>query len=41
LGGKDFDTLLATCGDKVYMRKLKVKAALNFLPPILPPAPKL
>ncbi|MCX7415218.1 MAG: SMP-30/gluconolactonase/LRE family protein, partial [Planctomycetia bacterium] len=41
LGGKDFDTLLATCDDKVYMRKLKVKAALNFLPPILPPAPKL
>ena len=41
LGGKDFDTLLATWGDKVYMRKLKVKAALNFLPPILPPAPKL
>ncbi|MDB6172095.1 MAG: gluconolactonase [Chthoniobacteraceae bacterium] len=40
-GGCDFDTLFATCGDKVFKRKLKVKGALSFLPPIKPAAPRL
>jgi gluconolactonase len=26
-GGKDFDTLFATCGDKVFMRRLKIKGS--------------
>ena len=29
-GGGTFDTLFATCGDKVFKRKLKVKGALPF-----------
>jgi gluconolactonase len=40
-GGPDFDHLLATCGDKVYVRKLNVKGAANFLPPITPAKPRL
>jgi sugar lactone lactonase YvrE len=40
-GGENFDTLYATCGDKVYMRKLKVKGAQPFQPPHKPPAPRL
>ncbi len=41
IGGENFDTLFAACGDKVFMRKLKVKAACAFLPPLTPPKPKL
>lgn len=41
IGGPNFDTLFVTCGDKVYKRKLKVKAAPNFLPAIKPAAPRL
>ena len=40
-GGANFDTLFATCGDKVYRRKLKVHGAPSFLEPIKPAAPKL
>ncbi len=40
-GGADFDTIFATCGDKVFRRKVKVKGANAFDPPIKPPAPRL
>ena len=40
-GGEKMDTLIATCGDRVYSRKVKVKGAPSFLPPIKPPAPRL
>jgi sugar lactone lactonase YvrE/enterochelin esterase-like enzyme len=40
-GGPDFTMLLATCGDKVYVRKVKVAGAPNFLPPSKPATPKL
>lgn len=40
-GGKEFDTLYATCGDKVFKRKTKVKGALSFQPPVTPRAPRL
>jgi len=40
-GGEKFDTLYATCGDRVYKRKLKVKGAQAWDKPIKPAAPKL
>lgn len=40
-GGADFDTLFATCGDKVFKRKLKARGAQGFLPPVKPAAPRL
>jgi sugar lactone lactonase YvrE len=40
-GGPEFDTLFATCGDKVFKRKLKVKGANAFAAPIKPKAPGL
>jgi gluconolactonase len=40
-GGAEFDTLLATCGDKVYKRKLKVKGVNAWSPPLKPAAPRL
>jgi sugar lactone lactonase YvrE/enterochelin esterase-like enzyme len=40
-GGEQFDTLFATCGDRVYKRKVKVKGALAFQAPIKPAAPRL
>jgi len=40
-GGANLDTIYATCGDKVYSRKVKVKGAPNFLPANKPPAPRL
>ena len=40
-GGENFDTLFATCGDKVYKRKLKVKGAPGWAAPIKPAAPRL
>jgi len=40
-GGAHFDTIVATCGDKVYQRKVKVKGAPNFQAPIKPKAPNL
>ncbi len=41
IGGPEFDTLYATCGDKVFKRKLKVKAAPSFLAAVKPAAPRL
>jgi sugar lactone lactonase YvrE len=32
-GGEGFDTLFATCGDRVFRRKVKVKGALAYAPP--------
>ena len=40
-GGEGFDTLFATCGDKVYRRKLKVHGAQAWDAPIKPAAPQL
>ncbi|MBI3721830.1 MAG: SMP-30/gluconolactonase/LRE family protein, partial [Fimbriimonas ginsengisoli] len=40
-GGENFDMLFAACGDKIYSRKLKVKGAMPFLPPIKPAPPRL
>jgi len=40
-GGADFDTIYATCGDRVYKRKVKVKGANAFQTPIKPGAPRL
>ncbi|MGF1582977.1 MAG: SMP-30/gluconolactonase/LRE family protein [Gemmataceae bacterium] len=41
LGGKNFDVLVATCRDKVYMRKVNVKGANAFQAPIKPKNPRL
>ncbi|HEV3342575.1 MAG TPA: SMP-30/gluconolactonase/LRE family protein [Pirellulales bacterium] len=40
-GGPEFDILFATCGDRVYQRKVKVHGANSFQPPIKPAAPRL
>lgn len=40
-GGENFDTLFATCNDKVYRRKLKVKGAQAWDAPLIPAAPRL
>jgi sugar lactone lactonase YvrE/enterochelin esterase-like enzyme len=40
-GGPQFDTLYATAGDKVYSRKVKIKGAPSFLPPVKPAPPRL
>ena len=40
-GGEKFETLYATCGDKVYQRKMKAVGAPNFLPPVRPKPPGL
>jgi gluconolactonase len=40
-GGADFDTLFATCGDKIYKRKLKVKGAQAWDVPNKPAPPRL
>jgi sugar lactone lactonase YvrE/enterochelin esterase-like enzyme len=40
-GGPDFDTLYATCGDRVYKRKVRVRGANAFQPPTKPKAPQL
>jgi len=40
-GGPEFDHLLATCGDRVYVRKVKATGAANFLPPTTPAKPRL
>jgi sugar lactone lactonase YvrE/enterochelin esterase-like enzyme len=40
-GGEKFDTLFATCGDKVFKRKMKATGAPNFLAPIKPKPPGL
>lgn len=40
-GGPEFDVLYATCGDKVFRRKLKVQGALEFQAPSKPEKPRL
>lgn len=40
-GGADFSTLFATCGDKVFKRKVRVQGAPAFLAPTKPAPPKL
>ncbi len=40
-GGEKFDTLFATCNEKVYKRKVKTKGANAFEAPIKPAAPRL
>ncbi|HLQ45546.1 MAG TPA: SMP-30/gluconolactonase/LRE family protein, partial [Planctomycetaceae bacterium] len=40
-GGENFDTLLCTCGDRVYSRKVKVKGTNGWQPPLKPPTPRL
>jgi sugar lactone lactonase YvrE/enterochelin esterase-like enzyme len=40
-GGENFDILFATCGDRVYKRRLKVKGANAWAPPLKPAAPRL
>ncbi|HEY2343042.1 MAG TPA: SMP-30/gluconolactonase/LRE family protein [Chthoniobacteraceae bacterium] len=40
-GGKNFDTLYAACGDKIYRRKINARAANAWEAPIKPPAPHL
>jgi sugar lactone lactonase YvrE len=40
-GGPEFDTLYATCGDKVYKRQLKVRGANAFQVPHKPAPPRL
>jgi sugar lactone lactonase YvrE/enterochelin esterase-like enzyme len=40
-GGGQFDTIYATCGDKVYKRKVKVRGAASFAPPVKPRPPRL
>ena len=40
-GGEKFDILYATCGDKVYSRKLKVVGAPSWQPPVKPANPRL
>jgi sugar lactone lactonase YvrE len=40
-GGENFDVLYATCGDKVYKRKVKVKGAHAWAAPLKPAPPRL
>ena len=40
-GGNDFQTLFVTCGERVYRRRMKVKGAQSYLPPLLAPVPNL
>jgi sugar lactone lactonase YvrE/enterochelin esterase-like enzyme len=40
-GGPDFRTIYATCGDRVYKRKVKVQGALSARPPIKPASLRL
>jgi gluconolactonase len=41
LGGEKFDTLYATCNEKVYKRKLNTTGANAWAPPFKPGAPRL
>ncbi len=40
-GGPDFNVIFATCGEKVYKRKVKVKGANAYDAPVKPAAPRL
>jgi len=41
IGGENFDQLYAACGDKVFVRKLKVKGSPAWASPHKPAAPRL
>jgi sugar lactone lactonase YvrE/enterochelin esterase-like enzyme len=40
-GGPNFDSLFATCGDRVFCRKVRVQGANAFQPPLKPAPPRL
>ena len=40
-GGPEFNTLYATCGDKVFRRPAKVQGANAYMAPLKPPPPRL
>jgi sugar lactone lactonase YvrE len=40
-GGPQRDVLFATCGDKVFKRKLNAKGVVYYADPIKPPRPRL
>ena len=40
-GGPNFDILYATCGDRVYRRKVKTQGSNAYQAPIKPPTPRL
>jgi sugar lactone lactonase YvrE/enterochelin esterase-like enzyme len=40
-GGPDFDTIYATCRDRVYMRKVRTRGSHGFEPPHRPAPPRL
>ena len=40
-GGPSFDILYATCGERLYQRRVRVKGANAFQPPIKPAQPRL
>ena len=40
-GGEHFDTIYATCGDRVFKRKMKIKGAQAWDKPVKPAPPKL
>ena len=40
-GGEHFDTIYATCGDRVFKRKIKIKGAQSWDKPVKPAPPKL
>lgn len=40
-GGQNFDVIYASCSDKVYRRKVKVRGANAFEKPVKPAAPRL
>jgi gluconolactonase len=40
-GGEHFDTIYATCGDRVFKRKMKIKGAQSWDKPVKPAPPKL
>ncbi|HZU34623.1 MAG TPA: SMP-30/gluconolactonase/LRE family protein, partial [Gemmataceae bacterium] len=40
-GGRDFDTLFVTCGDRIYKRKVKARGAPAFAKPHKPVPPRL
>lgn len=40
-GGPGYDTVVVTCGDKVWARKVKVRGVMSFEPPVTPAPPRL
>lgn len=41
IGGPEMNTLYVTCGDKVYRRKIRNRAALSWAEPVTPPRVRL